>query len=446
MYKVFKKKYNQSMRKLLILIFCLMLAACAGNRTIDGETTKDWVKIVSSRVDNTGTIRDVCFLFDLSFSPESAYERIEHNPASCLEQCCWYSENKSVDFYFNDGFTKDLQEFGVSRKYYPDHIKIKMKYSPFLNRLSASVSSDVISKDGTVYLDYEDINSSNTILNSKFNEFEAKTYTEEDLKRDSMPKTAKKTTEPISYKTISMSGMNRDELLAKAQAEAEKDRAHAEEISSIYSTVTEGEEISTPVALQVQEKSTKVKEAIKQNKEEIEQEAEQVEQQVEQQVKETKAVIPATMKANKAKAEEVMYDVQKTAEEDNRVIAENLETKIDTLTLKQKLAYERKQAVELLKRFYGDEIDAYLRFLDNAKKKEGQVLLTSDKVWQAKKIGTPIYKISCKVRGKIALLGTNADTETTDYPIICGSYIVNLDEKTVEAKDALAKNIVQKKY
>ena len=169
-------------------------------------------------------------------------------------------------------------------------------------------------------------------------------------------------------------------------------------------------------------------------------------EKVEQQVKGTKAVVPATMKANKAKAEEVLYDVQKTAAEDNKVIAEKADATVDTSTLKQKLAYERKQAVDLLKRFYGNEIDAYLRFLDNAKKKEGQVLLTNDKVWQAKKIGTPIYQIDCKVKGKIALLGTEVGTETTDYPIICGTYVVDLDEKTVEAKDALAKKIVQKKY
>lgn len=426
MYKVFKKKYNQSMRKLLILIFCLMLAACAGNRTVDGETTKDWVKIVSSKVDNSGTIRDVCFLFDLSFSPESVYDRIKNNPASCLEQCCWFSENKSVDLYFNDGFAKDMEEFGVARRYYPDHIKIKMKYSSFLNRLSASANSDLISKDGIVKLNYEDFQGSTPILNSKFSEVQAKIYTAEDMKRDSMPKTAPKTKETPSYKTVSMSGVNRAELLAKAQAEEEKGHAHAEEIANIYSTVVEGEAISTPAALQIQNK--------------------QGTEKVEQQVKGTKAVVPATMKANKAKADEVLYDVQKTAAEDNKVIAEKADATVDTSTLKQKLAYERKQAVDLLKRFYGDEIDAYLRFLDNAKKKEGQVLLTNDKVWQAKKIGTPIYQIDCKVKGKIALLGTEVGTETTDYPIICGTYVVDLDEKTVEAKDALAKKIVQKKY
>ena len=152
-HNVFKKKYNQSMKKLSILTICLVLCACAGTRTIDGETSKNWVKIVSSRTDNTGSVKDVCFIFDLSFYPGTAYERIKNNPGSCLEQCCWYSENKTVDFYFNDGFTKDLEEEGISRRYYPDHISIKMNYSSFVNRLSARSSSDVISKDGVVTLE-----------------------------------------------------------------------------------------------------------------------------------------------------------------------------------------------------------------------------------------------------------------------------------------------------
>lgn len=443
MYKLFKKKYNQSMRKLLLLTFCLGLAACAGNRTIDGETGKNWIKIVSSRVDNSGTIKDVCFLFDLSFYPESAYERVKNNPSSCLEQCCWYSENKSVDYYFNDGFAKDMEEFGVSRRYYPDHIKVKMKYSSFINRLTASVSDDIISSDGVVNLNYEDVRGENTILNTKFSEVKAKIYTEEDLKRDSMPKTATKTKEPVSYKTLSMSGVNRDELLAQAQAEEEKGRAHAEEIATIYSAVSAGETIQTPSALQVQ--TEKAKEQTKN----VSQKTEQAISNAKQKTEQTKAVIPATMKASKTKAEDVMYDVQKTAAEENKAVEKSLQdmnVQLDTLTLKQKLAYERKQAVNLLKRFYGDEIDAYLRFLDKSKKEEGQILLTNDKVWKTKKIGTPIYQIDCKVNGKIALLGAEADTPTTDYPIVCGIYVVDLDEKTVEAKDALAKKIAQKKY
>ncbi|MBO7604909.1 MAG: hypothetical protein J6S61_00385, partial [Elusimicrobiaceae bacterium] len=168
------------MRRLLILSCCLLFSACAGNRTLDGETTKNWVKIVSSKTDKSGDIQDVCYIFDLSFYPESVYERLENNPNTCLEECCWYSENKSVDFYFNDGFVKDLQENGTSRRYNPDHIRVNMTYAPFLNRLSARASSpESISREGIVMLEYEDISKPEFINNESLSEVKAKDYSKE---------------------------------------------------------------------------------------------------------------------------------------------------------------------------------------------------------------------------------------------------------------------------
>ena len=168
------------MRKLLIFTFCLVLASCAGTRTLDGETTKNWVKIVSSKIDRAGNVQDVCFLLDLSFYPGTAYERVKNNPNSCLDECCWYSENKTVEYYFNDGFLKDLKEQGVSRRYSPDHIKIKMKYAPFLNRLSAKAESyDGISKDGIIKLEYDDVVDSEILNDESFSEVEAKAFPED---------------------------------------------------------------------------------------------------------------------------------------------------------------------------------------------------------------------------------------------------------------------------
>ncbi len=444
------------MRIFLIIAFCLAFTACAGTRTLDGETTKDWVKIVSSRVDNSGTVRDVCFLLNVSFSPDSAYDRIKNNPANCIEKCCWYSENKNVDFYFNDGFAKDLEEFGVSRRYYPEHIRIKMTYAPFINRLSARASlGDAISKNGVITLQFEDLEKVDRILNKNLDKVQEKVFTEEDSSR--LSKGTKQPKEPISYKTVSISGVNRTELLAQAQAEEEKGRAHAQNIAAIYSTVSDGKTIEQNPALEMQI-STFESQNISKNISKPAKQAKPLETEVSPEpkklpepVKSSKPakVAPVIVAANKpAEAEpEVLYDVQKPASQDNTVdYVEPKPQELSGITLAQKLAYERKQAVSLLKRFYGEEIDAYLRFLDKAKKQDGQVLLTNDKVWQAKKIGTPIYSINCKVNGKIALLGTDANTVTTNYPIACGNYIVNLDEKTVEAKDELAQKIAKKKY
>jgi len=504
-HKVFKKKYNQSMRKLFILTFCLALCACAGTRTIDGETTKNWVKIVSSKMDNTGSVKDVCFLFDLSFDPGTAYERVKNNPNSCLEQCCWYSENKTVDFYFNDGFTKDLEDLGVSRRYYPDHITITMNYASFVNRLSARASSDVVSKDGVVTLEFEDIQNPANALNEGFYNYNAKVYTAEDMTRGKNLKDVKYTDRAAGgYKTVSISGLNREELLAQARAEAEKDDAHAEEIAEMYSDLSDGEEIkpSSEFTMQVSPFDAEHREMEKSMKEGNKTKATSEKQTAADDdpfaddasaedpfaddtnapvaatattaktpktaansatktgtsstktgtsaPKATAAVKSGNQKSNKTSKlkDEPMYDVQKTAAQNNTVIYnEQPEINEDKKTdLQKKLTYERKQAVELLKRFYGNEIDAYLRALDKTKKKEGQVLFTDDKVWQAQKIGTPIYKVTCKVNGKIALLGADVGTPTTNYPIDCGTYLVDLDDKVVEAKDQLARKIVTKKY
>ncbi len=506
------------MRKLFILTFCVALCACAGTRTIDGETTKNWVKIVSSRTDNSGNVKDVCFILNLSFYPGSAYDRVKNNPNSCLEQCCWYSENKTVDFYFNDGFTKDLEEYGVSRRYYPDHISIKMNYASFVNRLSArATSADAISTDGVIKLDFEDVVKAEEILNEDFSKYQAKVYTDADAVRGSELKHTDKVI--TDYKTVSMSGINRDELLAQAKAEEAKDLAHAQEIAAIYSNVSKGEEIkpSSDFDMQVspfdaehraldksmkEEKKAKIKaakeaakaeqaakeKALQEEKEAKAKEAAQFQATQTAKVKAAKAnanqaiedvkngtavpvvksspatnnqgiskdssksvsavpvvAVKKSSKNSKAKNEPI-YDVQKPASQDNKVEAAKPVKNENINILQKKLEYERQQAVFLLKRFYGSEIDSYLRFLDKAKKQEGQVLMTNDKVWQTKKVGTPIYMIDCKVNGKIALLGAEADTPTTDYPIACGTYVVDLDEKTVEAKDALARKIVKKNY
>ncbi len=472
------------MRKLLIFTFCLLFTACAGNRTLDGETTKNWVKIVSSKIDRSGNIQDVCYVFDLSFYPGTVYERLKNNPNTCLEECCWYSENKSVDFYFNDGFIRDLEEQGVSRRYYPDNMKINLTYSSFLNRLSAKATSgEGISKDGVVRLEYEDIYNPDLT-----NEAGTKAVTEVNTSNSS------------SYKTSSMSGLNRKELLTKAENEQREyyTKAVAErydspekeyvedalsfkgQVSPFVKTdkeakwlskkpVTEEERIKQQEIIeyrnkikeereqakqQAKEEREKAKQQAKEEKEKLKQEKEKLKQEKEQLKQEQEKLKQSAGQLNQQKVnvaangKDKMYDVQRTLAQEAKIVYVEpvMPEEVDSKTLAKKLDYERNEAVKLLKRFYGDDIDTYLRALDNAKKKKGQVLFTDDKVWQAQKIATTVYKVNCNVKGKIALLGTKPETATTDYPIACGTYIVNLDEKTVAAKDNIAKDIAQKRY
>ena len=433
------------MRKLSIFIFCLLFTACAGNRTLDGETTKNWVKIVSSRLDNSGNAQDVCYLLDLSFYPGTVYERLKNNPKTCLEECCWYSENKTVYFYFNDGFIKELDENGVSRRYYPDNIKINLNYSPFLNRLSAKASSsEGISKDGIVTLEYEDIYRPET-EHGEIGNMQPKIYPESN--KDTQQDTKK---ESSYYKQASMSGLNRQELLTKA--ENERDEYYFQAIEERYES-PEKEFVKESITFkgQVSPFSKEDKETKWLSKKPLTQEDKTKQKEFveyKNKVKKEKKNIKQQKVNIENKAQDTMYDIQRTYSQESKIVYVEpiMPEKVDANTLKQKLSYERAEAVKLLKRFYGDEIDEYLHTLDTSKRQQGQILFTNNKVWQTSKIGTPIYQIDCKVNGKIALLGTKEGTETTDYPLTCGTYIVNLDEKTVEAKDKIARKIAKKTY
>ena len=474
-HNVFKKKYNESMRKFLVLIFCLLFTACAGNRTLDGETNKNWIKIVSSKVDRSGNAQDVCFLLDLSFEPGTVYDRIKNNPNTCLDQCCWYSENKTVEYYFNDGFIKELEETGVSRRYYPDHISIKMTYAPFLNRLSAkATSAEGISSDGVVTLDYDDITKTERLNDASLYEVKAKIYPEKATKKA-------RNQGPVYYKTISMSGLNRDELLARAKAErdsyytkaiaeryespekeyVEESMAFTGQVSPFDNTYKEDKWLSKKTLAEEEELRLKRYKQNRYTQEEKDAALKKMGKNNGKVYYKTKSGKYVAYKTNgsinnrKAKYENgdeldttEMYDVQRTNAQEAKIvyIEPKMPEKMSESEFKERLAYERKEAVKLLRRFYGDEIDDYLLALDKYKRSEGQVLFTSDKIWQTLKINTAVYKIDCNVEGKIAPLGANYETEKSDFPIYCGSYIVDLDDKTVIAKDTMAKRIAKRDY
>lgn len=465
------------MRKFLILFFCLFSTVCMGYRTLDGETSKDWIKIVSSKIDRSGNVKDVCFILDLSFYPGTVYDRLKNNPKTCLEECCWYSENKKVEFYFNDGFIKDLEEQGVSRRYYPDNIILEFSYSPFINRLSVrSTSTQGISKDGVVRLEYRDIDNPDLLDDENLYKTKGKSESDKNKKGN-------------SYKTLSMSGVNRAELLPKAEKERDEYYITATEERYVspekeyvkeslffrnqvspfdYPEDKEGKWLSKKTldeeeALRLarykqnrytdeeKERARAKLEAKKAAAEEKAKAKAEKQEQAKQEAEKLKAAEEAYYKEGSYKEgyySDDMYDMQRPNYEQSKLVHVDpiMPEEVDGDTLALKLEYERKEAVKLLKRFYEDEIDAYLRALDKEKREEGQILFTNNKIWQASKTGTTIYKIDCNVNGKIILLGTDEDTEMIYKAIPCGTYIVNLDEKTVEAKDDLAKKIVKKKY
>jgi hypothetical protein len=146
--------------------------------------------------------------------------------------------------------------------------------------------------------------------------------------------------------------------------------------------------------------------------------------------------------------DEAGYGVQQT-EQTAAQTADAAKTQITTASrgaqnelLSQKLAYERQQSISLLKRFYEKEIDAYIMSVDKSLKQKGQVLMANDRRWIAAKIGTPIYKITCKVNGKAGA----TQSEMKDYPIGCGVYEVDLENQAVRPLDTTARSIASGEY
>ena len=69
-------------------------------------------------------------------------------------------------------------------------------------------------------------------------------------------------------------------------------------------------------------------------------------------------------------------------------------------------------------------------------------MLTNDREWKTTKIGYPIYKVKCNVKGKIGKTQNNMK----DYPLPCGIFEVYLEDKKVLPRDITAITIVNKDY
>lgn len=347
------------MKKFLpALILPLMLSGCVGMSTTDGDSTKQWIKIVSSKSDLGDSKADVCYQLDLRFNPPHAEDRIDTDKA-CITRCCWYSEHKSVQLNFNDQFIDELLEYGVAKKYMPDSLIINVNYSSFLNTIHARADQkNVLSSDGTVNLDFNEVAAPENYLDLDFGTAIPKIYEE-------------------------------DQNLYSGKYLFSKD--------------------------------------------------EQAQQELKHQIQEQQ-------KKNQAEAAAILYE-EANADElkaaaATRASYKNMDEEERRTLLEKKLSYERKQSIILLKRFYEKDIDAYIMAIDKAKKAKGQVLITNDRDWTTLKIGTPIYRVSCKVNGK---LGKTLNT-MKDFPISCGTYEVNLDEKTVNPVDTAAISIVNGEY
>ncbi|MDR0734923.1 MAG: hypothetical protein LBG16_04480 [Elusimicrobiota bacterium] len=312
------------MKKLSVLLAAAVaLCACVGMSTSDGDSTKQWIKIDSSKTSLSGKIEDVCYRLDLRFSPPQAAYGFNRDLA-CVNKCCWYSERKMVVINPNEYFARDMASAGRAIKYAPEKITFEMSYSSFLNTIHGRAEpKNALKSGGIIMLEGTEVRQQAPYL-------------------------------PIGqepYKTA-----------------VYDDTAAARDGTYLF----DGQKPKTA-------------------------------------------------------------EVETPSFNDERERAEELE---------KKLAYERNQAVLLLKRFYNKDIDAYIQSIDKAQRAKGQVLLANDRQWITDKIGSPVYKVSCKVN---ALLGKTR-AAMKPYPIDCGAYRVDLDEKTVIPADTSARAIVAGEY
>jgi hypothetical protein len=389
-----------------ILTVVLSLCACAGVSSYDGNSTKQWIEIESSKQDLEGKTIDVCYKLNVHFSPEEATQRFDTDKA-CITKCCWYSDTKQITLNLNMDFAKELKEKGQANKYTLDSLVFNVRYSSLLDTIHASLTpSSVLRSDGLITLDYTLVKGDNGLLKIDLGDLKVKDYSKE------------------------VDG-HKGEYLYKEQEEAMLVHQEAidqvkelQEYKKVDTGLTPGEPEPDPKTDTYSEDedyySTETVTVIGtlKTQEDIEKEIAQLEETTKTETtKQVQSVYSTTV-----------YDL-------------NDETQRQVL-LEKKLAYERNQAVSLLKQFYEQDIDEYIRSIDKQQAAKGNILLTNDREWKTTKIGYPVYKVKCTVNGKLG----KTPTTLKNYPVPCGIYEVQLDEKTVLPKDITAITIVNKDY
>ncbi|MGB2578743.1 hypothetical protein AAIR98_000662 [Elusimicrobium simillimum] len=148
------------MKKLFFILLILPIQACHNPLTLDSAyaSNKEWLEVVSGKKDWEGKQYDMCYKFNLKFLPEDAKNRVA-NDRNCITRCCWLSDVDEVTLNLNEGLEQELKTKGVARKYTPEKITIKVKYSSLLELSTASAApSGAIKRDGTVKLKYKEEN------------------------------------------------------------------------------------------------------------------------------------------------------------------------------------------------------------------------------------------------------------------------------------------------
>lgn len=101
--------------------------------------------------------------------------------------------------------------------------------------------------------------------------------------------------------------------------------------------------------------------------------------------------------------------------------------------------YNKRQAINYTRRFYGLNIDKYLSLLDQAERQKGYTLLFGQKTWAAMQTDTSLYTVSCYAPASLGKTQKSMKNITLE----CGLWQVDLEEQTVVPIDTLAGKIVK---
>lgn len=402
------------MKKLsLFLAIILSLCACTSMSSFDGNSTKPWISIESSKQDLEGKTIDVCYKLDVRFSPPEATQRFDTDKA-CMTKCCWYSETKQITLNLNFDFGQELEEKGQANKYDLDTLVFNVRYSNLLDTIHASVRpSSVLRRDGLITLDYTTVKNDKGLLNIDLGDLKVKDYSEE---------------EDDGHKG---SYLYKDQ--EKAMAEYQENLSHLREMQEyqkVDTGLTPGEKAPTP----------KTQNSVEPQKEIIPSTQKTVIGKLQTQEDRAKVAQESFKEDISSTQEEQANFTQKTVYITETYDLNDINQR--KALLEKKLAYERAQAVALLKQFYEKDIDEYIRSIDKEQAAKGLVLLANDREWKTTKIGYPIYNVKCSVKGKLG----KTQSSMKEYLIPCGIYEVQLDDKTVLPRDITAITIVNKDY
>lgn len=422
--------------KNFLAVFCtvLLLAGCTTMGTSDGDSTKDWIKIDSSKQDLDGKIMDICYRLDIRFNPPDAIYDINPDMA-CITKCCWYGERNKVEINMNDNFARNLAIHGRAVKYTPEKLTFHLSYSSFLNTIHGRVEPrGVLKSGGLIMLKTEEFTTQSSRLPVSNEPVSAKIYGEDSAVVGTylFKSTPAATGEVAKAEAEAVKAMAAEQPLPPPPPPAPEPEPQFIEAQSVLAAAAQKPE-PAPAPQIVAAKIAPVVVVPKPLPAPVPPPSPVQQSAAAKNIPPLASGQPIPPSPGRPLYEETKEPPQMPASGNLRAREEYYQ---------KQLAYEREQAVLLLKRFYNTDIDAYIMSLDKNYKEKGQILLANDRSWATTKVGSPIFRVTCKVNGQ---LGKTQKT-MKPHPIACGVFQVDLDDQTVIPIDVLARSIVSGEY